>query len=167
MNLNKSRLCCGNSIISGKPCRKYAVTGDFCRCHQDQISGKNKFGVPITQKNAIIKLSQNNSCHNHKYKNIEHNEFKENEFLNESLKVEITITDELIKKSTPSDSDNQNVTHQCEGITRIGERCKNKFKYQGKFCHKHNKSAEELNTTFFVPGFVKRKNYSINGKYRK
>ncbi|HJT84443.1 MAG TPA: hypothetical protein VJ697_08170 [Nitrososphaeraceae archaeon] len=193
MRLNKSPLCCGNSIITGNPCRNYAGTGDFCRYHQEQISGKNKYGVPITQKYA----SQNNFCYNHKstpsdnqnvihqcegitvigercknkYKyrgkychihnesieEIENNKFKEKDFLNESLKVE--ITDDLILGSTPLD-----MTHQCERITKLGNRCKNKFKYQGKFCHQHNKFAEKLNNALFVPGFGKRKYYSIDGK---
>lgn len=197
MRLNKSPLCCGNTIITGNPCRNYAVTGDFCRYHQDQISGKNKYGIPIAQKNANnseIKLSQNNSCYNYKSKSLDyqneihqcegitvigerckntykyqrkychiHNEsikeietkkFKKRDFLNESLKM-----DDLIVKSTPAD-----MTHQCEGITKINNRCKNKFKYQGKFCHHHNKFVEKLNNSLFVPGFGKRKYYSIDGK---
>ena|SRR2546421_10335970 len=181
MNSHKSRLCCGNSNSNGKPCRNYAATGDFCRHHQDQISKKNKYGVPITLKNSNnsnIKLSQNNFCnmttakgqsckmrvnsnnvcHHHKYKNVENNKFKEN-----VKNHNVEITDELIKKSTPSDNDNQNVTHQCYGITKFGKRCKNKFKFQGKFCDKHNESAEELNSNLFVPGYAKRKHYSIDG----
>ena len=180
MNSHKSRLCCGNSISTGKPCRNYVVTGYFCRYHQDQISGKNKYGVPITQKiasNCKIELSENNYCngttaksqpckmrvksnnlcHLHKSKNIENNKFKENDFLKERPKVK------LIRKSAASDIDNQNVTHQCDGITTNGNRCRNKFKHQGKFCHKHNESTEELNNDLFVPGRAKRIYYSIDG----
>jgi hypothetical protein len=175
MNPHKSRLCQGISISTGNPCRNHVVIGDFCRHHQVQISGKNKYGVPIARKNANnskINLSQNNYCngttaesqyciirvksnaknfcHHHNYKNIENN--------NDKFSVE--TTDKLIKKST-SDND-QNVTHQCDGITKKGERCKNVFKYQGNYCHLHNKSAEEL-INFFVPGCAKQKYYSIDG----
>jgi hypothetical protein len=137
MNSHKSQLCCGNSISTGKPCKNYVVTGDFCRHHQDQISGKNKYGVPINQKNAESQPCKKSKifCRHHK----------------------VEITDKR------SDNDNQNVTQQCDGITKKGTRCKNKFKYQGKqvkFCHK---SAQELNNDLFIPGIAKRNYYSING----
>lgn len=53
----------------------------------------------------------------------------------------------------------------CKGFSKNNKPCRNKFKYDGKFCHKHL-NAEVSNNTTIVPGRAKPIYYLFDDKYR-
>ena|SRR2546429_6990212 len=161
MNSRNSQFCRGISNSTGNPCRNYVLSGDFCRHHKEQICGKNKYGVLITQaseNNSKIKQSQSYYCN-------------WTTAAGQPCKMRVKSNDLCCHHKNQNIDDkfdnNQNVTvtpsRKCNAITKNGKRCRNS-KNHGKFCHKHNDNAE-LSNTLFVPGRAKPKYYSIDGMY--
>ena len=140
----------------------YSDTGNFCHLHKDQVKGKNKYNVPITQTNANT-LIENKYCNGFTNEGISYKIRVKNDKFCHHHKLHF-LEDENIKLHSRTKG-----IFQCQGFNKDGERCKRIFKESKKFCHQHNdnKIAKKgLNEYLFATDNNKKpKEIFINGKY--